>query len=167
MLQGSVSTACTVDSLQGFRALKKQVPCLWLVSHAPRVFKSDVALQVEWSGQLALPRSVFVANDWPTGLLPLRLLAWQQKQPGKQRISANQVLTSASPALVPTGTGREDIAVRSKPRSQAAIPAKLEVFHRLYQLPDASPDDTVWQDAMCILQDMLTDSLRAAKVCPA
>lgn len=110
-----------------------------------------------------LPQTIFVANDWPTGLLPLQLLAWQRKQSVILGFNASQMQQAASPslALVPTAAGGKHLAAGS---SQLAGTAKLAVFHRLNQLSEATPEDPLWQDARCILQEMLQESLVDAKV---
>lgn len=113
-----------------------------------------------------IPQSIFVGNDWPTGLLPIQLLAWQQKQFSSLGLQADQMqqLTSSSLALVPHGTSEHGSAAKSHPHEEAAVPAQLQVFRRLNQLPEASPDDPVWQDANRTLQEMLHTSLVEAKV---
>lgn len=121
----------------------------------------------EKQGRLAMPQTIFVANDWPTGLLPLQLLAWQQKQSATLGYRANQVQQAASrlQSLVPEGTdSTHAVTGSSRLHSEAAVPEQLAVFQRLKQHPEASPDNPVWQDAHCTLQEMLQESLAAAKV---
>ena len=127
-------------------------------------------MQVGKRGQRAmLPQSIFVANDWPTGLLPLQLLAWQRGRSASVPSSDSlmQQVAPTSLALTPTAEVGEGGAQRTGGSSQLHdVPAQLEVFHRLKQLPDATPDVPVWQDAHFTLQEMLREPLVTAKVCP-
>lgn len=122
-------------------------------------------MQLTKGGKLDIPQSVFVANDWPTGLLPLQLIALQRRQSQKSILHATEKAQpkSTSLALVPTGSPQVAMT-HSDAGTEAAVAPDLMAFHQLNQHPEASPDDPVWQHAQSSLQGMLQESLRSAKV---
>ena len=130
-------------------------------------------MQVDKHGpSVLLPQTIFIANDWPTGLLPLQLLALQRKRSASAPLNDNPVQQAHSSALAliaspAVGAGTADPAGDSHLHSDVAVPVQLAAFHRLNQLPDATPDDPEWQDAHCTLQAILQDSLVSAKVRPS
>ena len=93
-------------------------------------------------------QTVFVANDWPTSILPLHLLAIQDP-------SSHEELS-----LFAELRGSTEVATHSRPPVAAC--------QHLAELPDASPADTAWHEALLSLHDGMHKLLQTSKVpCPS
>eukprot|EP00892_Ulva_mutabilis_P005464 jgi/Ulvmu1/328/UM001_0332.1 len=91
-------------------------------------------------------QTVFVANDWPTAILPLHLLAIQMMHsfPGQY--------DSPFPEL----RGSTQVAIHSRP--------PLSACQDLALVPGASPADIGWHEAYSSLRNGMQDWLQSSKV---
>lgn len=100
----------------------------------------------EQLGQAWDVQSVFVANDWPTSILPLHLLAIQAPSPHPEM--GHKLFCQLK--------GSTQVAMHSRP----PVPACQHLAH----LPNASPADKAWHEAFASLHGAMREALQSSEV---
>lgn len=111
---------------------------LGLQGHSSEVYGHD------WDVQ-----TVFVANDWPTAILPLHLLA-------VQNLETPALESFESFPLVHEVEGSDQVAIHSRPPVHAC--------QNLAKLQNATPADIAWHEALAALHHAMQEALQTAKV---
>lgn len=101
----------------------------------------------EPGGQAWDVQTVFVANDWPTAILPLHLLAIQSPAP---------YLRKDFSQLLREHTGDTHVATHSR--------SPVSACKHLGHFPDVSPADKAWHEAFDALHGAMQESLQSSKV---
>lgn len=157
-LAASILVPAHIDQLRGWTGgplpsdIKVRLKTTYILSEHFTVFPSEPDHGVALQGQSAEPlahvwdvQTVFVANDWPTSILPLHLLAIQDPSSHDDELS-----------LFPELRGSTQVATHSRPPVAAC--------QHLAELPDASPADSAWHEALVSLYDVMQESLQTSKV---